>query len=324
MKIAFVGKGGSGKTTLSTRFAAHLAKRGKRVLAIDGDINQRFAETLGYQGVFQKTLGEELLTLKRYVKANNTSLPEAEKIAKTTPAGTGSKLLLPFSDEFLSQCTVQFQGVHLVKTGGFQEEDLGVKCYHAKTGAIELLLNHLADADDEYILVDMTAGADAFASGLFAKFDLTFVVVEPTEASISVWHQYNEYAKSFAIPLRLIANKCLDESDAVFIRERCLVEPVAIVPFSSAVRAMDRGQRNEEHLENELGPVLDLVNDEVNTIKPNRQRFQELAIQFHLKNAAAGGGLRLGSDISQHVDRSFDFEQAVKQCIAKGSTTKLD
>ena len=47
MKIALVGKGGSGKTTLAGTLARVLAKRQHRVLAIDGDPNPNLALTLG-------------------------------------------------------------------------------------------------------------------------------------------------------------------------------------------------------------------------------------------------------------------------------------
>lgn len=40
MRIAFVGKGGSGKTTLSSLFIRHLAATGAPVVAVDADINQ--------------------------------------------------------------------------------------------------------------------------------------------------------------------------------------------------------------------------------------------------------------------------------------------
>ncbi|MGW0901344.1 nucleotide-binding protein, partial [Streptomyces goshikiensis] len=40
MKIAFVGKGGSGKTTLSSLFIRHLAANEAAVVAVDADINQ--------------------------------------------------------------------------------------------------------------------------------------------------------------------------------------------------------------------------------------------------------------------------------------------
>ena len=55
----------------------------------------------------------------------------------------------------------------LMVTGPFTEADLGVSCYHSKTGAVELCLNHLVDGRGEYVVVDMTAGSDSFASGMF-------------------------------------------------------------------------------------------------------------------------------------------------------------
>ena len=47
MKIAFVGKGGSGKTTLSSLFIRHLATTGAPVVAVDADINQHLGAALG-------------------------------------------------------------------------------------------------------------------------------------------------------------------------------------------------------------------------------------------------------------------------------------
>src|SRR5262245_50067137 len=47
MKLAIAGKGGSGKTSISGTMARLLARRGVRVLAIDGDSNPNLALTLG-------------------------------------------------------------------------------------------------------------------------------------------------------------------------------------------------------------------------------------------------------------------------------------
>ena len=47
MKIATVGKGGSGKTTVAGTLARVLAEQGCKVLAIDGDPNPNLALTLG-------------------------------------------------------------------------------------------------------------------------------------------------------------------------------------------------------------------------------------------------------------------------------------
>ena len=47
MKLAIAGKGGSGKTSISGTMARALARRGRKVLAIDGDSNPNLALTLG-------------------------------------------------------------------------------------------------------------------------------------------------------------------------------------------------------------------------------------------------------------------------------------
>ncbi len=47
LRIAVCGKGGAGKTTVAGTLARVLARRGRRVLAIDGDSNPNLAVTLG-------------------------------------------------------------------------------------------------------------------------------------------------------------------------------------------------------------------------------------------------------------------------------------
>ncbi|MDD2745718.1 MAG: ATP-binding protein, partial [Candidatus Gracilibacteria bacterium] len=47
MKIAFVGKGGSGKTTLAASFTRFLRSKKLFTIAIDADINVGLASALG-------------------------------------------------------------------------------------------------------------------------------------------------------------------------------------------------------------------------------------------------------------------------------------
>jgi CO dehydrogenase maturation factor len=47
MRVAIAGKGGSGKTTIAATVARLLARRGRSVLAVDGDTNPNLAQALG-------------------------------------------------------------------------------------------------------------------------------------------------------------------------------------------------------------------------------------------------------------------------------------
>lgn len=74
MKIAFVGKGGSGKTTLSSLFIRHLASTGAPVVAVDADINQHLGAALGLGEDEADTLpsmGAHLPLIKQYLRGSN-------------------------------------------------------------------------------------------------------------------------------------------------------------------------------------------------------------------------------------------------------------
>src|SRR5437773_1822175 len=94
MKIAFAGKGGSGKTTLSSLFTRHLAARGLPVVAIDADINQHLAEALG-AAADPPPMGARLPEIKEYLRGSNPRITSAAAMVKTTPPGRGSRLLRP-------------------------------------------------------------------------------------------------------------------------------------------------------------------------------------------------------------------------------------
>lgn len=188
MKIAFVGKGGSGKTTLSSLFIRHLAAAGAPVVAVDADINQHLGAALGLdeaQAAAVPAMGERLPLIKDHLRGTNPRIASARTMIKTTPPGEGSRLLRvsepnPVYDACARPVELDGGAVRLMVTGPFTESDLGVACYHSKTGAVELFLNHLVDGPGEYVVVDMTAGSDSFASGMFTRFDITFLVAEPT------------------------------------------------------------------------------------------------------------------------------------------------
>ena len=308
MKIAFVGKGGAGKTTLAALFSRHLAAQGCTVLALDADINQNLAVALGADGEPTKpTLGESLPQIKEYLRGDNPRISSTDAMVKTTPPGRGSRLLRVAGENPIWQrCLTSIGGIRFAGTGAFAEDDLGVACYHSKVGAVELILNHLLDADDEFVVVDMTAGADAFASGLFTRFDHTFIVCEPTVRGVGVYRQYLQYAASHQVAVSVLGNKVVDAADEAFLRERIGSSLLACMPSSRHVRAAEQGRPGDiAELEPANRAVLDTMRRTVAGCARDWRRFQDQAIEFHLRNARAWANAATGEDLAEQVDPGF-------------------
>jgi CO dehydrogenase maturation factor len=310
VKVAFVGKGGSGKTTLSALFARHLATAAQAVVAVDADINQHLAIALGMsedQAFLLPALGEHLAEIKDYLRGSNPLIPSAAAMTKTTPPGSGSRLLRPASSDPVHQRFARpVDGVSLLATGAFTQDDLGVACYHSKVGAVELYLNHLVDQPGEYVVVDMTAGADSFASGLFTRFDLTFIVAEPTRKGVSVYRQYRDYASEHGVALAVIGNKITGPEDVDFLRRHVGDDLLVCLEHSPYVRAQEQGRHAPlDRLEDANRSALDQLRAALDARTKDWDAFQTQAVAFHLKNAAAWADADTGEDLARQIDPGF-------------------
>ena len=306
MRVAFVGKGGSGKTTLSSLLIRYLAGEGRPVIAIDADINQHLAEALGAAGQ-PPAMGAHLTEITDYLRGDNPRISSAAAMVKTTPPGRGSRLLrFGGPDPVHSLAVATPCGAQLMATGPFAEDDIGVACYHSKTGAVELYLNHLVDSPGEYVVVDCTAGAESFASGLFTRFDLTFLVAEPTRKGVGVYRQWAGYAADYDVPLAVIGNKVQDEGDVAFLREHAGDALLACVGHDPAVRAMEQGRPfGIADLEPGVLAALGSVRRAVDTQHRDWGKLTRQASEFHLRNARAWANSATGEDLAGQVDPEF-------------------
>ncbi|MFI6105865.1 ATP-binding protein [Streptomyces sp. NPDC051310] len=322
MKIAFVGKGGSGKTTLSSLFIRHLAATGAPVIAVDADINQHLGAALGLdeaQAAALPAMGAHLPLIKEYLRGANPRIASAETMIKTTPPGEGSRLLRvrednPVYDACARSVRLDDGEIRLMATGPFTETDLGVACYHSKVGAVELCLNHLVDGPDEYVVVDMTAGSDSFASGMFTRFDMTFLVAEPTRKGVSVYRQYKEYARDFGVAVRVVGNKVQGEDDVAFLREEVGDDLLVTVGHSDWVRAMEKGRPTafallEENNREALRRLRRAVDESYRC--RDWERYTRQMVHFHLKNAESWGNAKTGADLAAQVDPAFVLREGL-------------
>ncbi|HEX8630177.1 MAG TPA: ATP-binding protein [Catenuloplanes sp.] len=326
MKAAFVGKGGSGKTTLAALFARHLstspgpAGDPPPVLAIDADINQHLAAALGAPeeaAARLPALGDHLAEIKEYLRGANPLISSAAAMVKTTPPGPGSRLLrITGPNPLYDRLVHDVGGVRLAVTGPFTSDDLGVACYHSKVGAVELLLNHLVDDAGEYVVVDMTAGADSFASGLFTRFDQTFLVCEPTVRSVGVYRQYVGYARDYGVRVAVVGNKVDDAGDVAFLREQVGDDLLCWVGRSRYVKAGERGRVLPiGRLEPANAAALSTMRVALDAAGKDWTRYTAQAVEFHLRNATAWGNDRVGENLADQVDPHFVLGPATSAAL---------
>jgi CO dehydrogenase maturation factor len=314
VKIAFVGKGGSGKTTLSSLFVRHLVAAGAPVVAIDADINQHLGVALGLpeeEAAAIPAMGEHLPEIKDCLRGANPRIRSVGSMVKTTPPGSGSRLLrLGGDDPVHARLAVDAAGAKLMVTGPFTDEDLGVACYHSKTGAVELYLNHLVDGPGEYAVVDCTAGAESFASGMFTRFDLTFLVAEPTRKGVAVYRQWVDYAADYDVALKVVGNKVHGPDDVAFLRDHVGDALLCCVGQSGAVRGMEQGRPfGIADLDDQDRTALETLRAAVDSRDKDWPKFTRQAIEFHVKNARAWANAAIGQDLESQIDPDFVLGQ---------------
>ena len=169
MKIATVGKGGSGKTTVAGTLARILADDGCKVLAIDGDPNPNLALTLG--------IGSD-------DAGNIRSIPASVVEMKEEADGSRKLQMTLTHDDLLGKYAAQApDGIDLIVMGQPPEGSAGSGCMCASHRAVRGLIAEMS-GHGEYTITDMEAGLEHLKRGTARNVDVMLVVAEPYYRSL--------------------------------------------------------------------------------------------------------------------------------------------
>ena len=174
-RIALSGKGGTGKTTISSLLIqALVGMGGVPVLAVDADPNANLNEALGLP--LAETLG---------------SMRE-DAFTKAIPPGMSRTGYIEYR---FQQVLVESDGVDLLAMG--RPEGTGCYCFANRllSEAMDLLTRHY-----RFVVMDMEAGMEHFSRGTIGTPDLLLVVSDPGARGIRTARRIHDLAVTLGIP----------------------------------------------------------------------------------------------------------------------------
>lgn len=212
--IALSGKGGTGKTTISSLLVRSFIAMGETpVLAVDADPNANLHEALGV--TVRETMG---------------SMRE-EAFTRTIPPGMNRHDYVRYR---FRQALVESEGFDLIAMG--RPEGSGCYCF-----ANDLLSECMGELERDYhfIVIDSEAGMEHIARGTIGKPDLLLVVSDPGARGLRTIARIREIATQLGLEnerIQVVFNRFRGGAAPVDIGTE---NPIAVIPDDSAVEQAD-------------------------------------------------------------------------------------
>ena len=228
MKVAITGKGGVGKTTLSSTLARLYAAEGRTVLAADVDPDANLGLALGLS---QEEVDEIVpISKMRSLVEERTGASASNKFFKLNP------YVADIPDTF----SKDINGVKLLVMGTV---DLGGSgCVCPEHVMLKAVLSNLTYRKNDVVIMDMEAGLEHLGRGTAANMDQFIVVIEPGARSVQTYRNVKRLANDLGIrKVRVVANKIRDGQDEEFIRNAIPAEDLlGFMSYNADVIDADR------------------------------------------------------------------------------------
>ena len=227
MKLAIVGKGGAGKTTLAATLARRLAAQGQPVIAVDADPDGNLAAALG-------------------VPADQAPAPIAQMrglvLERTEAKDQGAGLMYklnPAVADLPDRFAVNTRGVRLLALGTVESGGQGCMCPEATL--LKALLQHLLLRLPDAVILDMEAGLEHLGRASARGVDALLAVVEPGMRSVQTATRAARLAADIGIQRTLVVvNKIRAEHEVETLRQALgNLAILGALPYSAALARAD-------------------------------------------------------------------------------------
>lgn len=237
MKLAFAGKGGTGKTTLASAMARLLSEDSRRVLTIDADPNSNLGRALGFLKANE---------IKPIVEMKDLIYERMD--IKGDPKGSFYKLN-PKIDDIPEKFLRRKGDISLMVMGTVDAGGSGCVC--PESTFLRELLKKLVLNESEDIVMDMEAGIEHLGRSTAVSMSSLLIVVEPTITSVETAKRIERLAGDLKMKTHFLGNKTKGKNDEDFLNKNLERDSIlGFVTYHEGLTEIDKG-----------GSIMDLPPD---------------------------------------------------------------
>jgi len=227
MKVAIVGKGGVGKTTLAAVLARRLAALGQPVVAVDADPDGNLASALG---VSEEGIPRPIAQMRDLI------------LERTGARDGGGGLMFkinPKVDDLPERFSVDAGGVRLLVLGTVESGGKGCMC--PEDAVLKALLQHLLLRIPDAVILDMEAGLEHMGRASASGVDAMITVVEPGMRSVQTATRIRKLAADIGIRRHFVVVNKLRQEDEQEMLQRALTGQIilGVLPYCAELGRAD-------------------------------------------------------------------------------------